>query len=1070
MSRTLPPFTVEEEEDITPPAKKRRTDDSSGNDASDKANGLQAPANSSAQNPPEIDESLYSRQLYVLGRDAMLRMAQSDVLISGMGGLGVEIAKNVVLGGVKSVTIHDTAVCTRDDLSSQYYLSEENLGENRASASEPWLTRLNQYVCVNTYTKPLSPDFVQKFSVVVLTETPLEQQQLVSDFTHGNNISLIVADTRGLAGQIFCDFGENFRVLDTNGEQPLSILIDSITKGEEGVVTCLDRMRHGFEDGDYVTFSEVKGMTEINNCPPMKIKVLGPYTFSIGDTTQFGEYTLGGVATQVKMPKDIKFKSLRESMAEPDFVISDFAKVNRAPQLHLGFQALHEFHEFHSRLPRPWNKDDAAEVVQLAKKKNAAKATPLESVDEKLITTLSCVSAGSLCPMQAVIGSIAAQEVMKACSGKFMPIQQWLYFDAFECLPKGGDVLEAAANAMERTRYAAQTRVFGVGVQDQLMAQNYFVVGAGAIGCELLKNFAMMGIGASDGLIHVTDMDVIERSNLNRQFLFRPEDVGRMKSATAAKAVVEMNPDVNIAVHEDRVGPETENVYNDDFFDSLHGVANALDNVDARQYMDKRCVYYRKPLLESGTMGTKGNVQVVKPDLTESYSSSHDPPEKSVPVCTIKHFPNNIEHTLQWARDEFEGLFKQSAASAVQYLSDPHFRLKVLQTLPLNQKVVLMEEMKKILVDERAIVFDDCVAFARLRFQEQYSNQIRQLLRNFPENHTTTSGTLFWSGHKRCPHPIEFDPDNALHMDYIVAAANLRATMFGIPCITDRQAIAAMLKEVEVPAFNPQPNAHTAVNVNDANAQPVAQQVESPLNDEDRLVQLLEELPVPEKLQDVTLTTLEFEKDDDTNFHMDFIVAASNLRAANYDIEPADRLQSKLIAGKIIPAIATTTSLVAGLACLELYKLAQDHNELELYKNGFVNLALPFFGFSEPITPVKKKFRDLEFSLWTTLDIQGELTLQNFIDNFQNEYKVEIIILAEGVVMLYANFMPPPARRLKMTLSEVVEEVSKKKIDPGKRALMLQVMCADSDGNEIEAPMVRYLLPTQEQETVDPPV
>ena len=74
--------------------------------------------------------------------------------------------------------------------------------------------------------------------------------------------------------------------------------------------------------------------------------------------------------------------------------------------------------------------------------------------------------------------------------------------------------------------------------------------------------------------------------------------------------------------------------------------------------MDRRCVFYRKPLLESGTLGTKGNTQVVVPYLTESYSSSQDPPEKSIPICTLKNFPNAIEHTLQWARDNFEGIFK----------------------------------------------------------------------------------------------------------------------------------------------------------------------------------------------------------------------------------------------------------------------------------------------------------------------------------------------------------------------------------------------------------------------------
>src|SRR4051794_1679188 len=134
-----------------------------------------------------------------------------------------------------------------------------------------------------------------------------------------------------------------------------------------------------------------------------------------------------------------------------------------------------------------------------------------------------------------------------------------------------------------------------------------------------------------------------------------------------------MNPETKgkVIAHQDRVGVETENVYNDGFFDHLDGVTNALDNVDARKqlicrrnddliyinlffeflgkYMDRRCVYFRKPLLESGTLGTKGNTQVVIPYLTESYSSSQDPPEKAIPICTLKNFPNAIEHTIQWA-------------------------------------------------------------------------------------------------------------------------------------------------------------------------------------------------------------------------------------------------------------------------------------------------------------------------------------------------------------------------------------------------------------------------------------
>lgn len=231
--------------------------------------------------------------------------------------------------------------------------------------------------------------------------------------------------------------------------------------------------------------------------------------------------------------------------------------------------------------------------------------------------------------------------------------------------------------------------------------------------------------------------------------------------------------------------------------------------------------------------------------------------------------------------------------------------------------------------------------------------------------------------------------------------------------------------------------------------------------DLDRVSQLQEELPSPTDLGSLQLHPIEFEKDDDANLHMDFIVAASNLRAANYKIPPADRHKSKLIAGKIIPAIATTTSVVAGLVCLELYKLTNSMESLEPFKNGFVNLALPFFGFSEPIAAPKMVYCGNPWTLWDRFEVQGEMTLSEFLEYFKEKHGLEITMLSQGVCMLYSFFMAKPKaqERLGLPMSEVVRRVSKRRLEPHVRALVFELCCNDADGNDVEVPYVKYTLP-----------
>lgn len=756
----------------------------------------------------EIDESLYSRQLYVLGHEAMKRMGASNVLIVGLKGLGVEIAKNIALAGVKSLTLYDPAPVQIADLSSQFFLTPSDVGKPRDEVTVPRVAELNAYTPVKLHQSPgLDGDLSQfdKYQVVVLTNAPIHQQKAIADYCHSKGIYVVVADTFGLFGSVFCDFGEKFTVIDPTGETPLSGIVAGID--EEGMVSALDETRHGLEDGDYVTFSEVEGMEALNGAEPRKITVKGPYTFSIGDVSGLGQYKRGGMYQQVKMPKIINFKDFTTSLKEPEFLISDFAKFDRPQQLHLGFQALHAFQLTHKRLPNPMDDDDA--IVVLGAAKTFAEQEGLEiELDEKLLKELSYQAQGDLNPMAAYFGGLVAQEVLKAVSGKFQPIVQWMYFDSLESLPTS---TKRSAELCKPTgsRYDGQIAVFGTEYQNKIANLKQFLVGAGAIGCEMLKNWAMIGLGTGpEGKIWVTDMDSIERSNLNRQFLFRADDVGKMKSDRAALAVQRMNPDLegHMITLKERVSADTESVFNEEFWHNLDGVTNALDNVEARTYVDRRCVFFQKPLLESGTLGTKGNTQVVLPHLTESYSSSQDPPEKEFPMCTIRSFPNKIDHTIAWSKEYmFEKLFVKAPQTVNLYLTQPQFIENSLKQGG-NHKETL-ETIRNYLTTERPRTFEDCIAWARQLFESEFSNKIQQLLYNFPKDSETSSGTPFWSGPKRAPDALKFDPNNPSHFGFIVAAANLHAFNYNIKSPgTDKSIYLRELENVIVPDFTPDSN------------------------------------------------------------------------------------------------------------------------------------------------------------------------------------------------------------------------------------------------------------------------
>jgi len=181
------------------------------------------------------------------------------------------------------------------------------------------------------------------------------------------------------------------------------------------------------------------------------------------------------------------------------------------------------------------------------------------------------------------------------------------------------------------------------------------VVGAGGLGCELLKDLALSGFKK----LEVIDMDTIEVSNLNRQFLFRMQDVGQPKAVVAARRVMERVSGVNIVPHFCRIEDKDSEFYR--VFDII---ALGLDSIEARSYInavvcsfleydsdDKPLEETIKPMVDGGTEGFKGHARVILPGITACFECTVwlFPPQVKFPLCTLAETPRTAAHCIEYA-------------------------------------------------------------------------------------------------------------------------------------------------------------------------------------------------------------------------------------------------------------------------------------------------------------------------------------------------------------------------------------------------------------------------------------
>uniref|UniRef100_A0A673Y9M1 SUMO-activating enzyme subunit 2 n=1 Tax=Salmo trutta TaxID=8032 RepID=A0A673Y9M1_SALTR len=309
---------------------------------------------------------------------------------------------------------------------------------------------------------------------------------------------------------------------------------------------------------------------------------------------------------------------------------------------------------------------------------------------------------------------------------------------------------------------------------DSLSTCRVLVVGAGGIGCELLKNVVLTGFKN----IEVIDLDVIDVSNLNRQFLFQKKHVGKSKAQVAKESVLQFCPTANItAYHDSIMNPD----YNVEFFRNFMLVMNALDNRAARNHVNRMCLAADIPLIESGTAGYLGQVTVIKKGLTECYECQPKPTQKTFPGCTIRNTPSEPIHCIVWAKYLFNQLFGEEDADqeVSPDTADPELSWNPADTEARATASDQDGDIKRVSTKDwaRSTGYDPVKLFNKL-----FKDDIRYLLTMdklwkkrkapLPLDWLDLCGTSILSRYNR--------PDDPPAMDFVTAAANLRMYIFSM--------------------------------------------------------------------------------------------------------------------------------------------------------------------------------------------------------------------------------------------------------------------------------------------------
>ena len=1077
--------------------------------------------NKNKSNSERIDEDLYSRQIICFGIDTMQKISNLKILIIGLRGLGVEIAKNIIVSGPKSVTIFDHNKVEINDLGSNFYLTEKDIGKRRDESCINKLKKLNKYVNVNYLKENSLNDIYNKLSgnynVIVITEMLSEKDIIqIDNISRTNKICLIYSVIFGLCSFVFTDFGNEFTIYDEYCIKKRKFYVKNIEKSPEGLVQVQWNGQRNPHIQEYILFKDVEGMTELNYDEKRKniyrIKSKDKASFYIGDTSKFNDYISGGYIEETVSPKKMNYKNFQESLCEP-FAGDDHYKNYKKKFIFIIFKAFMIFFSRKNRLPLSGKKEEYEEIKKIIKTLfdniDYEKSQSFEKdeliFDEKLLMNIYNSSRAEIPCMTSFIGGIVSQEILKT-TGKFIPINQWeiFNFSQYSSIIPEQDKNFKANFIRERDRYEDIKSVFGEKVFSIIRNLNILLAGSGAVGCEVLKNLALLGVDT--GL--VIDDDNIEISNLNRQFLFHEEHKGKSKALVAVNAAKEINPNCNFNYISKRISPENKNIFNSSYFNKVNFVFGAIDSFQGNYYLGRQCELYNKIFIKGATGGPCGKSQSFIPEMTCSYNDIPSTPEQEdeekLPSCTRREFPGKIEDCLDNARDLFDEYYV-TIVDDILRLFDPNEKFLLMEVNGTIDKfniidkylyfIKLENDRKKMDNNERIKskkiinIEKEFINFGLLEFEKLFVSNIKKIYKTHPVNETEES-KKFWMN-KRNPSELIFNNNDELSVIFLFHFLDICSKLLNIPFENDISKF--KLKIIDI---NLEMN-----KIQNKNIETKLDFIKNPEILYNKLLNEINEFKKDDEFFKIikNLQKINFEKDISELGHMQFIYAFANLKAKSYKIPECNKFYALEYVGKIAPTTITSTAVVAGMMCLQMIGIIinqlyiwpknikldnEECDEEELNETGLHNFCIDLKQNEYDIESLseikyigiwnKNNAIPSKYDSWFKIIETGNKTVKEFNEYIKEKYGVNVtlILSAEDDRNIYEKV--PEKKKTKKalekrklmdkilneSLGEVYFNTAKNICNEYKKEneLFLKVKGIDDNGSYIEIPVIKYLI------------